>query len=198
MTRQFECEPFRDKDENGVLQASGVRWTETASMVGGFNRVIIIGCDVVLVVLFAFSLMLGPAGIIVIGVIGVVLFAGLRAAFGPLPQRAVIFHRDGVVETPHGLPREKRVSRLRFRQAEINSIEIIGAISGLAQDWTKSVALITEDGHTIPVGTKLHSEEAREVAVALSMALRDMRAAVRVPQVPTQAATRPVRRAEIR
>lgn len=190
MTRHFVCEPFREKDTNGVLQASGVRWTEMASMVGGFNRVILIGCDVVLVVLFAVSLMLGPAGVVVIGVVGTVLFAGLRAAFGPLPERAVIFRRDGVIETPHGLPREKRVTRLRFRQAGIASIEVIGAISGMAQDWTSSVALITEDGHTIPVGRKLHSEEAREVAVALSIALRDMRAAVRAPQAPVRSVSK--------
>ena len=67
----------------------------------------------------------------------------------------------------------------------------------MAQDWTSSVALITEDGHTIPVGQKLHGEEARQVAVALSMALRDMRASLRVPQAPV-AAPRPARRAAIR
>jgi hypothetical protein len=196
MSRLFECEPFREKDENGVLQASGVRWTEMASMVGGYKRVILVGASVVLAIDFVFSLLLGVAGTPVIAIVGYLLFLALRAAFGPLPKRAVIFHRNGLIEVPHGLPREKRAARLRFDQAQINSVEVIGAISGMAQDWTKSVALITEDGHTVPVGQKLHAEEAREVAVALTIALRDMRAAVRAPQVAVSA-PRPARRAAI-
>lgn len=199
MTRRFVCEPFREKDGDGVLQAAGVRWTEQASLRGSLMaRVsLIFACVVVGGYMLFIVGLLGPRGTPVLVVQGALLFFLLKVAFGPFPERALIFHRDGQIETPHGLPREKRVTRLRFRQPEIVSIEVIGAISGMAQDWTSGVALITGDGHTVPVGTKLHAEEAREIAVALSMALRDMRASVRMPQMPTRAA-QPSRRAAIR
>lgn len=198
MTRHFECEPFREKDANGVLQTAGVRWTEQASLRGSlFARVMLIGACIVIGGYMLLSIgLLGPKATPALVVEGALLFFLLKVAFGPLPQRSTIFRRDGSIETPHGLPRDKRATRLRFSQPDIVSIEVIGAISGMAQDWTSSVALITEDGHTIPVGQKLHGEEAREVAVALSMALRDMRASLRVPQAPVSA-PRPARRAAI-
>jgi hypothetical protein len=199
MTRRFVCEPFREKDGNGDLQACGVRWTEAASLRGNlFARFAVIGaCVVIGGYMLIIVGLLGPRATPALVVQGGLLFLLLKVAFGPLPERSLILRRDGTIETPHGLPREKKVRRLRFGQAEIVSIEVIGAISGMTQDWTSSVALITGDGHTIPVGAKLHSEEAREVAVALTMALRDMRAAVRAPQVPVSA-PRPARRAAIR
>jgi hypothetical protein len=199
MTKHFVCEPFREKDENGVLQAAGAHWTEAASLRNNlFARLAVIFACVVIGIYILFTVaMLGSSATPALAVESTLLFFLLKIAFGPLPERSVILHRDGKIDTPHGLPREKKVRRLRFHQPEIVSIEVIGAISGLAQDWTSSVALITGDGHTIPVGAKLHAEEAREVAVALTMALRDMRAAVRAPQVPVTA-PRPVRRAAIR
>jgi hypothetical protein len=199
MTRRFVCEPFREKDENGVLRSAGVRWTEQASLRGNLlaRIAVIFACVVIGGYMLIVLGLLGPKGTPALVVQGALLFFLLKVAFGPLPERSVILRRDGVIETPHGLPREKTVRRLRASQAEIVSIEVIGAISGLAQDWTSGVALITEDGHTIPVGQKLHAEEAREIAVALTMALRDMRAAVRAPQVAVRA-PRPARRAAIR
>jgi hypothetical protein len=199
MTRQFVCEPFRDKDGDGVVQAAGVRWTEQASLRGsGLARFMLIGASALIGLYIVFTLgMLGSRGAPALLVEAPLLYFLLRLAFGPFPERALIFRRDGSIEAPHGIPREKRVTRLRCRQPEIVSIEVIGAISGMAQDWTSGVALITGDGRTIPVGTKLHAEEAREVAVALTMALRDMRAAVRSPQAPITV-PRPARRAAIR
>ena len=180
MTRNFVCKPLRERDKSNKLLSAGMHWSEEASWRSGSNQPAMIlalvglGCWVVVFALVAAN------GAPVPGLIGLVSFGGLglyawRKTLGDLPTRSVVFRRDGTIEAPEGLPRSASARSIRLHIDQIGSIEVGPNLSGMPQDWTKSVQIIDKEGQTTAVGQRFHEEEAREVAVGLSLALKELR-----------------------
>jgi hypothetical protein len=130
---------------------------------------------VVLVGVF-FLFGLGNPLILIIGVAFMIWI--VRYLGGNLPTRSVLFRRDGAILVPHGTPGHKKATWINVNQSEVVSFEIGPAFSGMQQDWTSTVQLVTEEGDTVTLSRFLHREEARKVVVGLNRALREMRASV--------------------
>ncbi len=176
--QMFELEPIRTVDADGVLQGVGIEWTEECSL-RHTNR-FMMWLAFAMCVPFAFFSLVALAYYPGPGLFGLISFGGMGAyvlywQLGPLPRRSVIFERDGHVVTPHGIPGG---GRIRASQSEIVSIEVGPCRSGLQSDWTSTVKLVSSRGGTTTVSQKLHREEAREVVVWLSHALKEMRSSV--------------------
>jgi hypothetical protein len=194
MTQTFEAKPIRRIDQNGALYGVGVEWTEEASWRYS-HRPALIGLVPIMMGAALFSVFLAAAGT-PLGLIAVIAASVWvwRFFFGTLPRRSVIFMRNGRIALPHGLPGHKKARWLKLTQPDIESIEIGSSRSGMQHDWTSTVQFVSVDGLTDTIGQKLHREEAREVAVKLNLALREIRGVVAQPL----ASTAPVRMDRLR
>jgi hypothetical protein len=184
MAQNFEAKPIRRMDQNGVLTGVGVEWTEEASLRHN-NRLLMwfafLICLPSTLVSLGLAVAFGLPGLISFGLFAWMTGYVLYWQFGPLPKRSIICARDGSIITPHGVPGQNGRAKLRLAQADIASIEIGPCRSGMRQDWTSTVQIVSEDGMTETISQKLHREEGREVAVKLNHALREMRRAVATP-----------------
>lgn len=188
MAQLFEVKPIRKVGSNGVLEGVGLEWTEEPSLRSNGR----------LGMWFAFAIA-APAAVIFfavggVGTVGALVFAASAAwilnwQFGALPRRSIVFRRDGTITAPNGLPGQGGALRLTQHQADLASIEVGPCFSGLQQDWTSSVQFVAASGLTTTVSQKLHREEARQIAVRLNLALKELRqgaAAVRSTAVPAK------------
>ena len=178
----FVCTPLRETDDRGKVSASGLFWREgtTGRSFGTFLGLWLIVafsvlvCAVILIIAStpgAFWLWTAtvPFALLIVYL--------LRIIFSKAPERSLLFRHDGSVVAPQGLPRHPQMRELPFTQEDISSIEVAPNLSGLVADQTKTVRIITRFGQNLPVGFALHEEHAQEVAVRLTLALKDMRSA---------------------
>ncbi len=171
----FWCKPAA-KSEGDVLQETGAQWVEEAS----YRREhypTFIGMFICCALGVPFFLWIGPyyPGLALIG-LAMCIIAGIMSAvyvLQGLPQRSVIFHRDGSITVPQKLPHDKYLTKLKTVQPELNSIEVADAPGARYH----SVKLVTKDGRTITVSKRLHRNEAQRVVVELTLALKAMREA---------------------
>ena len=156
--------PLRCYDQEGLLASSGYQWDERMPPK-------YLGCGIVAAAAFALSVFLfanvsAAAGIgalvtSVIGAAGCIYYWRCRPT--------VIFHRDGRVETPFGVPRKPWARFLPVDQTKISTIEAV------RQKDSACIELVTVDGETCIVGSELRFADARLIAVQLSKALRELR-----------------------
>lgn len=190
MARLFEIDPIRRVAKNGTLEGIGLEWTEEASLrktnrwMMFFVFVFCIPCA--LFSLIAIPYFSGPGWLGLIG-FGWTGFYALYWVFGPLPRRSMIFMRDGSISVPQSIPGLGWKLATRH-QADIANFEVGPARSGMQQDWTSSVQLVTGFGRTETISQKLHRQEARQIVVGLSLALKEMR--VGVAQAPASSRER--------
>jgi hypothetical protein len=89
-----------------------------------------------------------------------------------------LFHRDGRVTLPGGLPFHRRVRTLTCTHDEFASIEVCQIVSNATAQQTAfghGVVMIMRDGGKVYVATKLHADQALKVAVQLTQALAALR-----------------------
>ncbi len=180
MSQVFELNPIRKLGANGVLESIGLEWTEEASWRYSHRPllyVMVIPVLVLWVIVGAVALVAG-GGLFILATGLVLSYFARRYMWGALPRRSVVLKRDGKILVPHGIPANKKYRSLNATQPDVIGFEIGPSFSGMQQDWTSSVQMVTKTGATVTVSKVLHREEAREVVVGLNVALAEMRKSV--------------------
>jgi len=184
----FEVTPIRDRDEQGRLVSSGAYWTEFqatsyALLFGGGVALFPLG--LILAVANPFFALFAWAG----GVVAIV-----AAKKGSRLPRSLIFTDEGKMLALNGLPFHPGSSLVEGHHDAIVSVEATGRTypdNPSNSSWKRdaiNVALIAAGGETIYVSRDLSPEQARNVAVQLTLALLDIRQSGaegrQVPPVP--------------
>ena len=179
----FICRPVQETDDAGYLSASGLHWNEGTAARNSSDYAM----------LWLFVIFLGGASLVFIFIawaadrvwlslaaLPLLAVAGwlVRILFSSPPERCVMFHADGRITAPLGLPRHPKMQELPFAQEDVSTIELGPSLSGYRNDFTRTVRIITRFGQTLPIGSALHEEHAHEVVVRLTLALKEIRSAV--------------------
>lgn len=174
----LNCIEIIDRDKNGNVVKAGAAWNEKTGYSYGL-RVFIFVCGAVLAIFAAWILLYaaihatnGPNAdgrfvanflAFITGVPGIFLMA---AVVRKQPKRSLVFHRDGTIETPYGIPGEKSLLAWPKRW----SLDNLKAIEAVGYDSVWRVDLISTKGDTVTVSAGLDREEARKVATMLKEA----------------------------
>jgi hypothetical protein len=159
---RFQCDAVVARATDGTPEARGVRWTEARTGVEGCFDMAATGCYY--------------AGFL--AVLGICL---LRAGYRiPGRSRELTFWRDGLCYAPEGLsPLWASVDRLRRPHTEISSIEAEQISKpNTDQEWpgyTHGVRIVYKTGAIVHVARRLEPDSAHQLAVNLSLELRELR-----------------------
>lgn len=165
-------QPIREHDSNGMLVGAGFAWwEEKPSTFAPLVLLILLAALVMFLDIFVFVFGAWLMGTVILAVCALVM--GL--SFWAMPRvanfrRALIFHADGRITTPNGLPGRSKWRMLAYKPADVASIE---------EQPERSVVLITRAGVTIKIAHKFRADEGegRYIAVQLTTALTELRAA---------------------
>lgn len=165
--------PIRERDAGGALIRSGFEWSERRdSTFIPFLSGLLIS---VLPFLYGIFLIVAdkPLGYPVL--IGSAFFMwlcwrGIR--HGTSLPRSLVFGADGAIDSPRGLPDFPKLRRWEMQHADIVSIE------AKMNMGNSTVELFKHGGGRELLAQKLTVDEARLVAVQLTTALNEMRAAI--------------------
>jgi hypothetical protein len=178
MAKPFECKGIERTAADGSLEAAGAQWVEESAWRHSKGHAYLIAIPI-LVICYIAGILLAFAGngLLLLIAIGMTIFLW-NFAKGDLPRRSVVFERDGTIRVANGIPMMKKknqISTLRLKQQDVANIEIGQNSSGMPNDWTQTVKLVSRMGETVTVSHRLSGEEAREVVVLLTWAIKSMR-----------------------
>lgn len=170
---QCEVTKIREFDADGNLQKAGLHWVETRN---GFVQ---IGTMTMVACAFAFILTVGATsdtygqrsgGAAVMFLITLGLFVIGALLFRHQSRKgATVFHRDGTIETPFGLPGYRERTKVGGSHVNIMSIE------SKAFSQTSMVLVYSVGGDTVCLAEGLTVVDAHKVAVQLVIALTEIR-----------------------
>lgn len=165
---------------DGALVASGVRWTETRPIV---VKLLAVPMFAAIMTMFLTGLVMLAKGfprepslyfvcglVTLIGSIWLVLQCGGR-------KRSLVFHRDGRIETPEGLPTDGRFRAFGFSHERISSFEKRFARKLDHNNQQFFVELLSHDGDWVTIGDTMTEQQSHMVTVQLTKALREIREA---------------------
>ncbi|HEV7276529.1 MAG TPA: hypothetical protein VGN80_09605 [Devosiaceae bacterium] len=172
MTR-FQCEKIREHDDKGRLVKSGAEWREKRWWLALFGvGVFCLGVAGLLLAWMFDHLYPGhPAAFNTALLSSPLLLLGIMWA-GPSSwrKRALIFHADGRMEMPYGLPYHP------FRRAIEGHHKVLISIEQERHaDHTSSVTGISTGGDSVGIAKDVTKYQALKVAVQLTRALNELR-----------------------
>lgn len=181
---KYYVEPIRETDSDGRrLMQSGAGWSEerlwlTYPGISVFN--FLMACCVLTTIIGAINskdhtLWMFVAGTLTVISVGLWLLCN---QFGQ-SEAIVVFHADGTIETPNGLPSHHFTKAIGGNHADIVSIES-RRLSHPHELQTQhsidyEVRMFFASGSIISVAVNVPADEAHKIAVQLTAALRDMR-----------------------
>ena len=166
----LNCVEIIEREKDGEILKAGAEWNENTfygSPLGFAGRVLGFLAGALMAILGAFMLsianhlpVVGHFIALITGVPGLILMISMFR--WKQPKRAVLFHRDGRIETPHGRKNDKtQIWGAQWEHGDITAIEAVG------QDQAWRVDLIFVKGDTVTISSGLDREEARKVAIML-------------------------------
>jgi hypothetical protein len=162
---------IRTHDKAGSLIASGVNWSEERAWATG-SVLTLLFLLAILEMLVLVVLAVARNGIVlsIFIAIGLVMFGLWRLAMSVgRRRRELVFHADGRMTAPLGLPGYERYREIPGDHAHVSSIEM----NKVHTEHT--VEMYWQNGHTTIVAHHLTDWQARKIAVSLSNALRGLR-----------------------
>lgn len=182
MFGNFSCERLEERSADGRLAAVGVRWTENRNWLDG-----------IVMALMAWSAMASVAPLVVAALMQVrggsdwwipaMMSAAMispilwmhRIRF-PGKPRELWFRRDGTMPAPLGFHAYSgRYHAVSGNHADVVSIEARSAQGSEPGRYPHSVVFYKRKGAITHVAMKLSADEAHEVTVQLTHALRELR-----------------------
>jgi hypothetical protein len=184
----FACETLEQRDDDGNLEAVGVRWTEARvfaeSVLDTVGQVLAIGVFMAAVVAFTgaaigkvpLELSLGLLGV------SVVIFFGFIITSARLEgvPRELSFWRDGTCYAPDGLRcLAWRQDRLPWPVSDIENIEVeqtVKPVPGKDTVYDHGVRIMVRRGRIAHVAHRLEADDAHKLCMLLIEALAELRA----------------------
>jgi len=184
----FTCETLEQRDEDGNLEAVGVRWTEARVLAEGVldtvGQVLAIVVFMAAVVAFM-GTAIGKVPLeLTLGLLGasVFIFFGFiikSARLAGVP-RELSFWRDGACYAPHGLRcLAWRQDRLPWPVSEIDNIELeqtVKPVPGKETVYSHGVRILFRRGRIAHVAHRLEADDAHKLNALLIEALAELRA----------------------
>jgi len=178
-------EPIRRYDDARRLEAAGVRWTEVRN---GLVWVYAVPAFILLMTMASSGLFMVAKGfplkttlIFAGSVVGLGLVRYLLNNFGER-RRSLIFHHDGRIETPEGVPSNRRFREFAFGHDRVSTFEIRLAKKFDATYSQFFVDLFGRDGEWVTVADALSEQHSHLLTVQLTKALAEMREATAQPR----------------
>ena len=188
--RKFRCNMSESTDsgEIAVIWTEEIFWRSEKMLMNSIIStlmLVFIGIIIASFLYFSFTFMPEEA-LIFSNIVFMPLFAivatyiplFLMRIFGRAPIRSLVFRPDRQILLPQGMPRKKSTKRLDITRDDVANFEIGPSRSFWGADMGVGVQIITHQGTTINISRRLQSEEAREVVVKLSQALRMSKAGI--------------------
>lgn len=176
------AEPVREYDSDGNLGATGARWSEDRILIFLVTTPLMAFLQLLILIVVALGLYFSKGDYSVLIMMVTVMSAVTWWIWCLLEHFATrdamfIFHADGTMEVPTGLPYRKRPKFVEGDHANIVSIEARknNNEEQHKMGWGYEVCLYVTNGNIIRVATCLMADEAHRVAVLLTAALRAMR-----------------------
>lgn len=178
---RFSAEWIRYADDDGRLHSVGVQWTEpdrgVVEFVESCAAFLAIAWAVAIVLIFVAAQLTSDEIMLIVGVLGLAtaIVASIAWAFAS-QYRSLLFHADGRLEYPDGLPR-------RFRKfwTDATIDAVVGIQIHQVQDRQKPQAEPTFEVHLymrngdVLLLSQGHSQwEAHKIVTMLTAAYRDM------------------------
>ncbi|MGD9725709.1 MAG: hypothetical protein AB7E70_09575 [Hyphomicrobiaceae bacterium] len=171
-------EPIRRYDGAGRLEAAGVRWTEVRN---GVLWLIALPAFILLMTMILSGLFMVAKGfplktmlVFAGSVAGLALAVTLVNRFGGR-RRSLIFHRDGRIETPEGIPTNSRFREFAFGHDRISTFENRFARALDRNHSQYFIDLFGRDGDWVTVADALSEQHSHMLTVQLTKALAEMR-----------------------
>lgn len=205
----FACETLEQRDEDGNLEAVGVRWTEARVLVeGAIDRVGQLLCAIALLgipaVLFGYAARLVPLeaalGFVAfaLAVIGGLIVTSARLEGVP---RELSFWRDGTCYAPHGLRcLAWRQDRLPWLVSDIDNIEVeqtVKPVPGKETVYDHGVRIMVKRGRIAHVAHRLEADDAHKLNALLIEALAELRAGAGSERVASRMAGRAIKQEQL-
>lgn len=184
----FTCETLEQRDEDGNLEAVGVRWTEARVLAEGVldavGQVLAIVVFMAAVVAFI-GTAIGKVPLeLPLGLLGasVFIFFGFIITSARLEgvPRELSFWRDGTCYAPHGLRcLAWRQDRLPWPVSEIDNIEVeqtVKPVPGKETVYDHGVRILFRRGCIAHVAHRLEADDAHKLNALLIEALAELRA----------------------
>lgn len=197
-----ECETVEQRDQDGNLEAIGVRWTEARVLVEGtIDRVgqflCVIAFLAIPAVLFGYAARQVPLGV----ALGFVAFAAaviggliVTSAHMPGVPRELSFWHDGTCYAPDGLRcLAWRQDRLPWLVSDIENIEVeqtVKPVPGKETVYDHGVRIIFRRGRIAHVAHRLEADDAHKLNALLIEALAELRAGAGSERVASRMAGR--------
>ena len=190
----FTCQRIDERDNAGQLTATGVEWTERSlRLEAGMKLLLFVGLLVAVPAVAATFMLAISKGLwaLVPAAIAAVAFSPFfwhHRVTGKGKPRSLIFRRNGTVSAPYGLPNWPKVREISGQQTDVVSFEAGQTLSNLEvqyTDYSHGVLLYKRDGDMVVVAKHLHPSEAHKVAVQLSIAIAELRAALAIDTART-------------
>lgn len=165
--------PIRERDASGALMRAGFEWYErrdTAFIPFLAGALIFVPGVLYGLFLVFIDKPLGYPVLIGSALIMWLCWRGMRR--GSSLSRALTFDTDGAINTPKGIPGFPNLRRWEMKHSDTVSIEANMNLSN------SSVVLFKRGGERELLAQKLSVDEARQVAVQLTMALTEIRMAI--------------------
>ena len=178
-------EPIRVKDEEGRLIAAGVNWLEyrlwaiwLLAAVGVFFALPLL---MLLVAMVASGFALAPTALFFgdIALLIALFWFGNRVC---LRARSSVFHDDGTIEIPEGLPTQSWIKELSFPYTDVSTIEErkSGRIGENVQ--MSRIDIYSHEGDWVTLGHNIDPQICHAAVVQLTKALAEIREAVARPE----------------
>lgn len=165
--------PIRERDKSGVLIRSGFEWSERrdSTFIPFLSGLLISALPVLYGLLLIFADK--PLGYpVFIGSVFIMWLCWRGIRHGTSLSRSLVFGADGAIDTPRGLPGFPKLRRWEMQHSDIVSIE------AKMNMGNSMVELFKRGGGRELLAQKLLADDARLVAVQLTTALNEMRAAI--------------------
>lgn len=178
-------ELIRLKDERGHVTATGVQWAEYR--LWAIWLLAVPGAILVLPVLLLFlgmvasSFALVPTGMFFgdIALLIALFWFGNQVC---LEARSAVFHDDGTIEMPEGLPTQSWIKELSFPHTDVSTIEErkSGRIGENVE--MSRIDIFSHEGHWVTLGHNIDPQMCHAAVVQLTKALSEIREAVARPE----------------
>ena len=178
-------ELIRLKDERGRVTAAGVQWAEYR--LWAIWLLAIPGAILVLPLLMLFLAMVASRFALIptavffgdIALLLVLFWFGNRVC---LKARSAVFHDDGTIEMPEGLPTQSWIKELSFPHTDVSTIEErkSGRIGESVQ--MSRIDIYSHEGHWVTLGHNLDPQMCHAAVVQLTKALAEIREAAARPE----------------
>jgi len=97
-------------------------------------------------------------------------------------ERSLIFHADGKIAVPDGLPVQKWIKEMSFPHTEVTSLECVQAGQLFEGTSASFINIFGREGDQVTVGHKVHPQVCHKAVVQLTKALAEIRQAIARPE----------------